>query len=201
MTCRLVVAGRTMRTVTYGAACSLDGFITGPGDALDWMHFSRDVMDVMADYMKGVDAMLMGRKTWQVAQALAADGARPPDSSSTKMQTYVFSRTLESLPDPNATLVRNDAAGFVRKLKKQSGSGICLMGGGELARSLFRADLIDEVGLNIHPVLLGGGVPMFPSPGPHVRLKLLNSRVISGGCVLVNFRVAHRRSRRAKTEG
>jgi riboflavin biosynthesis pyrimidine reductase len=66
------------------------------------------------------------------------------------------------------------------------------MGGGELARSLFDADLIDEVGLNIHPVLLGGGVPMFPTPGPHVGLELLNSRVTYGGRVLANFRVPHR---------
>jgi dihydrofolate reductase len=183
-----------MRTVTYGAACSLDGFITGPGGALDWMHFTQDVIDVMTDYMKGVDTILMGRKTWQVAQASAADGSQPSDGGLPEMQTYVFSRTLESLADPNAKLVRDDAAGFVRKLKKQSGGDICLMGGGELARSLFDADLIDEVGLNIHPVLLGGGVPMFPAPGPHVGLELLDSRVISGDCVLANFRVPHRRS-------
>ena len=183
-----------MRTVTYGAACSLDGFITGPDGALDWMYFSQDVMDVMTDYMKRVDTILMGRKTWQVAHASAADGSPPPDGGLPTMRTYVFSRTLESLATPDATLVRDDAAGFVRALKSEPGGDICLMGGGELARSLFDADLIDEVGLNIHPVLLGGGVPMFPTPGPQVGLELLDSRVIAGGCVLANFRVPHRRS-------
>ena len=185
-----------MRTVTYGAACSLDGFITGPDKALDWLHFSHDVSEVMAEYFKSIDTMLMGRKTWVDAQAMAGADAQPPDDAFSGIQTYVFSRTLDTLTDPRARLVKDDAAAFVRDLKKQPGRGICLMGGGELARSLFEADLVDEVGLNIHPILLGGGIPMFPAPGPRVSLKLLSSRVLSGGCVLANFRVQHRRARK-----
>jgi dihydrofolate reductase len=185
-----------MRTVTYGAACSLDGFIAGPDSAMDWLHYSKDVTEIMGEYFATIDTMLLGRKTWAFAQAMAAGGQEPPEEAFSGIESYVFSRTLESLPDPRAHLVRDDAADFVRNLKKQPGRGICLMGGGELARSLFEADLIDEVGLNIHPVLLGGGIPMFPAPGPRVSLKLLNSRVLSGGCVLANFRVKHRRSRK-----
>jgi dihydrofolate reductase len=184
-----------MRTVTYGAACSLDGFIAGPDSAIDWLHYSNDVTDIMAEYFKSIDTMLFGRKTWEFAQAMAAGGSPPPDEAFTGIQTYVFSRRLDRMPDPRARLVRDDAADFVRDLKKQPGRGICVMGGGELARSLFEADLIDEVGLNIHPVLLGGGTPMFPAPGPRVSLTLLESRVLAGGCVLANFKVQHRRSR------
>ena len=186
-----------MRTVTYGAACSLDGFITGPDKALDWLNYSHDVSEVMAEYFKSIDTILMGRKTWVDAQAMAAGEGQPPDDAFTGIQTYVFSRTLDTLPDPRARLVKDDAAAFLRDLKKQTGRGICVMGGGELARSLFEADLIDEVGLNIHPILLGGGIPMFPAPGPRVSLKLVSSRVLSGGCVLANFRVQHRRARKA----
>jgi dihydrofolate reductase len=186
-----------MRTVTYGAACSLDGFIAGPDKALDWLHYSKDVTDVMAEYFKSIDTILFGRKTWVDAQALAAEGPQPPEDAFKGIQSYVFSRTLETLPDPRVRLVRDDATDFVRDLKKQPGRGICVMGGGELARSLFEADLIDEVGLNIHPILLGGGIPMFPTPGPRVSLKLLSSRVLSGGCVLATFRVQHRRSRKS----
>lgn len=186
-----------MRTVTYGAACSLDGFIMGPDGSMDWLHYSKDVSEIMAEYFKSIDTMLLGRKTWAHAQAMMADGAQPPDEAFAGIQSYVFSRTLDSLPDPRAQLVRDDAAEFVRNLKKQPGRGICLMGGGELARSLFEADLIDEVGLNIQPVLLGGGIPMFPAPGPRVSLALLESRVLSGGCVLANFKVQHHRARKS----
>ena len=54
-----------MRTVTYGGACSLDGFLTGPRGEMDWLHMSADVGRIMSEYWAGVDTMLMGRKTWE----------------------------------------------------------------------------------------------------------------------------------------
>ena len=62
------------------------------------------------------------------------------------VKTYVFSRTMRESPDPNVAIIASDAADFVRGLKSQKGKGTCVMGGGELARSLFEAHLIDEVG-------------------------------------------------------
>jgi dihydrofolate reductase len=170
-----------MRTVTYGAACSLDGFIAGADGALDWLHFSKDVQDVMGAYWKTVDAVLMGRRTWEVALANGSAGA------STAVATYVCSRTLRGVP-PGVELVSADAGAFVRDLKRRPGRGICVMGGGELARSLFAAGVIDEVGLNVHPVLLGAGVPLFHDAG-RIPLELIESRVIAGGCVLSTYRV------------
>jgi dihydrofolate reductase len=176
-----------MRTVTYGGACSLDGLLTGPGGAMDWLQFSRDVQDVMAAYWATIDTVLIGRKSWEVA-ARAGGGA----SAYAGVTTYVFSRTLREVP-PGVHLVGDDAGGFVRRLKRRPGKGICLMGGGELARSLFEADVIDEVGLNIHPVLLGSGVPAFHDVGRRIPLALRESRVLAGGCVLATWRVRHRR--------
>jgi dihydrofolate reductase len=75
----------------------------------------------------------------------------------------------------------------VRSLKQQNGKDICLMGGGELARALFDEGVIDEVGLNIHPILLGSGVPMFGQSEQRVELELLESRALEGGCMLVTY--------------
>ena len=61
------------------------------------------------------------------------------------------------------------------------------MGGGELAGSLIAAGLVDEIGLNIHPILLGSGVPVFRDPGHRVRLRLAECRPLDGGCVLANY--------------
>ena len=181
-----------MRTVTYGAACSLDGFITAKDGSLDWLHFSRDVQDAMTRYWATVDTILMGRKTWDVAVAMSGGGSGGGDGEPPSMSTYVFSRTLESIAQPGATLVSEDAGEFVRKLKAKKGKGICVMGGGELARSLFDAGVIDEVGLNIHPVLLGSGVPFFRDAGK-IKLELAENRTIDGGCVLVTYRVKKRK--------
>jgi dihydrofolate reductase len=174
-----------MRTVTYGAACSLDGFIAAAGGAVDWLHFSRDVQKAMATYWATIDTVLMGRKTWDVAVAQGGG----PEGSSVGITTYVFSRTLRDVTGPGVHLVSTDPGEFVRDLKRQHGKGICVMGGGELACSLFEAGVIDEVGLNIHPILLGSGVPLFRDPGRRIALELAESRTIDGGCVLATYRV------------
>lgn len=180
-----------MRTVTYGAACSLDGFIADANDAVDWLHFSRDVTDVVAKYWATVDAMLMGRKTWAVAVAAGESEGEIGASAVGDVKTYVFSRTLTRIDRPGVTLVQDDPGEFVRRLKAQPGKGICVMGGGELACSLFNAGVIDDVGLNVHPVLLGAGVPLFRDAGRRIALELVDSRTIDGGCVLSNYRVVH----------
>jgi dihydrofolate reductase len=173
-----------MRKVTYGGAVSLDGFLAATDGAIDWLHFSKDVQQAMADYWKDVDTILMGRKTYEFA---AAQGSRYGDD----MRTCVFSRTLKSIADPGIELVAGDAVEFVRDLKQQPGGEICLMSGGELAQSLIAAGLVDRIGLNIHPILLGSGIPTFRDPGKRVNLKLTECRPIDGGCILANFEVMH----------
>jgi dihydrofolate reductase len=182
-----------MRTVTYGGAVSLDGFLAGTDGAIDWLHFSKDVQQVTADFWKDVDAVLMGRKTYVVAAAMAPRSKKKKRAAKKtpepRMRTYVFSRTLTRLDDPGAELVTSDAVAFVRDLKLKPGKRICLMGGGELAQSLLGAGLIDEVGLNIHPIVLGSGIPVFRDPGHRVKLTLVEARPIDGGCILAIYKV------------
>ena len=173
-----------MRKLTYGAAVSLDGFIAGPDEEIDWLRWSDDVTKIMADSWKGVDAMLMGRKTYEFA---ARSGGGPAGLS--KIRTYVFSRTLLEVP-PDVELVREDAVGFVRDMKAESGGDIILMGGGELAAALIAGGVVDEIGLNVHPVLLGGGVPMFPVIGRRLDLALVEARPIAKSCVLLRYAAA-----------
>lgn len=174
-----------MRKVTYGAACSLDGFIAGPSGEIDWLHFSGDVQAVMADYWSRIDVVLMGRKTWEVANAMGQGGG----GSMQGMTAYVFSRTLTHLPPSGGRLIREDAGEFVRELKAEEGKEICVLGGGELACSLLAAGVVDEVRLNIHPVLLGRGIPLFRDAG-RIALTLLENRTIEGGCILASYGVA-----------
>jgi dihydrofolate reductase len=77
----------------------------------------------------------------------------------------------------------------VRRLKAAPGKDISVFGGGDFARSLFEAGVIDEVGLNIHPVLLGSGVPLFQDPGRRIDLELMENRRMEGGCILALYRV------------
>jgi dihydrofolate reductase len=178
-----------MRKVTFGGAISLDNFIARPDHAVDWLLWCDEAAAVMADYWKNVDTILMGRKTYEVAMR----NPPPAEGDFSGIKTYVFSRTLKDV-GPGATLVRDDAVDFVRQLKHQPGKEICLMGGGELARPLFEADLIDEVGFNVHPVLLGSGIPLYHPMKRQIDLELTECRPFKNGCVYVTYRVKHKES-------
>src|SRR5687768_571659 len=98
-----------MRKVVYGGACSLDGFITGPGGSIDWIRWSEDLNDIMRDHWAATDTLIMGRKTWEFA---AAAGSGGDSASFGDVKSYVFSRTLKSIDRPGVQLVTTDAVEF-----------------------------------------------------------------------------------------
>ena len=183
-----------MRKLTLGLANSLDNYIARKDGGFDWLHWSKEVAEISAKFMKTVDALLIGRKTFEVM--LASGQTSYPGA-----KNYVFSRSkkkremlkkrlaVKKKPDRNVEIVTEDAAKFVSELKQRKGKGIVVFGGGELARSLFEADLIDEVVLNIHPVLLGSGIPLFHEMKKQIDLELLECKILKGGYLAVTYRV------------
>jgi dihydrofolate reductase len=89
------------------------------------------------------------------------------------------------------SLVSSDAVAFVSDLKSKPGKGICIMGGGLLAKALLEANLIDEIGLNIHPVILGSGIPLFHEMKQRIHLELIENRLLENGCIYAFYRVKH----------
>lgn len=176
-----------MRKVTFGGANTLDNYFARKDDAVDWLLWSDEAMRVMTDYWKTIDTILMGRKTYDVALK-QSKGKRNPYPG---IKSYVFSRTLKQRKGAAVEIVSADAAAFVRKLKSEAGKDICVMGGGDFAKTLFEADLIDEIGFNIHPVLLGSGIPVFHEMKHQIDLELLECKTFKNGCVLVTYRVKH----------
>ena len=170
-----------MRKVTFGGANSLDNYLARPDHAVDWLLWGDEAAAYMAEYWKTIDTVVMGRKTYEVALRSGQGGGGYPG-----VKNYVCSRTL---PEGGGVTVVRDAVPFLRDLKRQDGKDICLMGGGELARSLFEAGLIDEIGFNIHPVLLGSGIPLFHPMSRQIDLELLECRPFKNGCVYVTYRV------------
>ena len=123
----------------------------------------------------------MGRKTYEIALTQRAGmGSGPPG-----MKTYVLSRSWTQDPDRDrdVEIISRDAVEFVEELRQREGKDICVMGGGELAKPLLEAGLIDEITLNIHPVLLGSGVPLFRGLGRQIDLELLDCQPFQNGCI------------------
>jgi dihydrofolate reductase len=174
-----------MRKITFGGGTSLDNYLARPDHAVDWLLWGEEAAEVASGYWETIDTVLMGRKTFEVAVRNGLSAGYPG------VKNYVFSRTITGDYGGDVIIVREDAVRYVADLKQQNGKDICLMGGGELAKSLLEADLVDEVGFNIHPVLLGAGIPVLHRMGRQIDLELLECRPFKNGCVYVIYRVKH----------
>jgi dihydrofolate reductase len=190
----LIGGAHAMRKVKYFVANSLDGFIARRDGAVDWLFM--DGTDYgMAEFFKSIDAVLLGRKTYEIAFSHSRKPKRKSKSEKAKgkrasgMRSYVFSRTLKEAPDERVTIISENAGEAVRHLKNGAGKDIWLMGGGELARSLFAERVVDEIGLAVHPVLLGSGIPLFPDIGRQIDLELIDCKPHQNGVVQVAYRV------------
>ena len=157
-----------MRSLRYSVAASLDGYIAGPNGEFDWIVADPEI-DFEAMYA-GVSGLVMGRKSYEISLSTGF-GDGPP------LPVYVYSRTLPEGVRNNVTFAR-DAVPHVRALKSASdGKPLWLWGGGDLFRQLAEANLVDIVEVAIIPILLGGGIPLLPTPGPRLRLELRSHRL------------------------
>lgn len=173
-----------MRKVTFGVASSLDNYIARIDGTVDWILGGDEANSAMTEFWKNIDAVVIGRKTYEPVLKSGTPFPTFPGG-----RNYVLSRTLKGISDKNVEIIREDAVEFVRKLKMEKGKDIFIMGGGLLARPLFEANLIDEVRVNIHPVMLGSGIPLFHKMSHQIDLELIECKPYKNGCVSVTYRV------------
>jgi dihydrofolate reductase len=173
-----------MRNVIFGGANTLDNYIAAKKDSIDWIRHTDEVNDIMRDYRKRIDTVIMGRRTWEIAMKGGSGGG------SKGIMSYVCSRTLKKIPGKKVELAP-DAVSLVKRLKSEEGKDITVMGGSLIGKSLFEAGLIDEFGVSVHPVLLGSGIPLFAEMDRRIDLELLECRQMKNGCVFLNYRVLH----------
>lgn len=161
---------------------SLDGYIAGrEGD----MSFLSSVEAEGEDYgyntfIKGVDAVIMGRKTFD--WVLAQTGSLP---HSDKLTIVVTHRPLPEMP--NLRSFSGDLGELVNGLKNQSGNTIYVDGGASVVDELVRKRLIDEIIVSVIPVLLGGGTRLFDELNVLETLNLIHSKAYPSGLVQLTY--------------
>jgi dihydrofolate reductase len=172
-----------MRKVILAVAVSLDSFIEGPNGEYDWCLTDQDYG--MSDFMKRVDTLFMGRRTYEMSLAI---GGHPPGFP--KFKEYIFSTTLDGVKK-DATLIKGDINRQVEKIKNEKGKDIWLFGGASLTSSLMNLGLVDEMWLAIHPILLGAGKPLFSNIRERINLKLLDTKTYNTGLVSAVYEIVH----------
>jgi dihydrofolate reductase len=178
----------TMRKVVLGLGISLDGYIARRDGSVDFLFMPKDYS--MAPFFKTIDIAIMGRKTWEVALKM---GGSFGGSSTT---SYVMSGSQPPGERGCVIFTNQTPAALVAKIRKHRGKDIWLMGGGELARDFLKADLVDELYLGIVPVLLGAGLPLFPSGFPQRDFALLENKTFSRGLIALKYRRLRTRTKR-----
>ena len=169
-----------MRRIRYFVAASLDGYIAGPNGEVDWITVNSEI-DFNAVFRQ-FDTILVGRRTFEV-MASAGRAVMPG------MKTIVFSTTLRGQDYPDVSIVANDPIETLAALKAGPGKDICLFGGGSLFRSLSEAGIVDTVEVSVMPVLLGGGIPLLPSPASRINLALRAHKIYKSGIVSLEYAV------------
>lgn len=187
-----------MRELTYYIGVTLDGFIAGPADEVDFYPVTPAFAEMMGTELADIqpafvradrggvdepltrfDTVLMGRRTYEPALQM---GITDPYS---QLRTVVFSTTREDPGEPNVEIVRTDPVARVRELKAEPGLGIYLAGGAVLAGVLL--DEIDRLIVKKYPVIAGSGIPMVSHSFAPTQFSLEQVRSFDNGCVVLEY--------------
>jgi dihydrofolate reductase len=177
-----------MRRILVSNLISLDGFYEGPNDEIDFFVIDQEFLAYAAAMLDSVDTILFGRKTYQHMAAYWPTA--PADAVAQKMNSLpkiVFSKTLQKADWNNSRLAKDDLVEEVNKLKQGPGGDMVVLGSATLASQLLQLGLIDEYRVLINPVLIGSGKPLFRGITERIKVKLLATRSLASGMVILSY--------------
>jgi dihydrofolate reductase len=182
-----------MRKVVASEFVSLDGVVESP-EKWHFPYFNDQMGDAIGTAMAASDAMLMGRVLYEEWAAFWPDqdpDENPVAARMNGVRKYVVSTTLEEpLEWQNSTLIGDNVAEEISKLKEQPGKDISISGSPTLVRSLLQEGLLDELRLMLHPIVVGSGKRLFEDGGDQKALQLLDSKTFSTGVLYLTYQPA-----------
>ena len=195
---------KDMRRIVVFMSLSLDGVMQAPGRPDEdrrggfehggWAtpYADPEMGKAAGQSMATTGGLLFGRRTYEDFYGVWPNRTDNPFTEVLNISPkFVVSRTLQApLPWMNSTLLKGDAADSVATLKKEPGKDLVILGSGELVRSLMRSNLVDELTLLIHPLILGGGQRLFTESGSFAPLKLVDSKTTTTGVIISVYQPA-----------
>lgn len=168
-----------MRKIILFIASSLDGYIAREDGSVDWLFTDADYG--YKKFYAAVDTVIMGRKTYE--KSLEFEKGPYKDK-----KCYVFTRNRKLKEIKNFEFV-NEVVRFSEKLLKLKGSDIWLVGGSNIISIFLNNDLLDEIIVYIHPIILGNGILLFKNIKQDVKLKFVNTKSYKSGLVQLHYKV------------
>jgi dihydrofolate reductase len=185
-----------MRKVLLSNLVTLDGFFAGPKGELDWHIVDEEFNQYAIDLLSKVDALLFGRVTYQLMADYWPAAATNPSTPKSDVEIadkmnnlpkIVFSKTLKEVKWNNSRLVKDNIAEEISKMKQQPGKDMVIFGSGSIVSTLMQHGLIDEYRIIVNPIVLGKGNPLFKGIKDKHNLKLLKTKVLGSGVVILYY--------------
>jgi dihydrofolate reductase len=178
---------------------SLDGFIAGPNEEMDWVIVDEEMGKYEDDAVSAADTLLLGRVTYQ---SFAGSWPFVPDNPQVSegekayarkvnaLRKIVFSTTLPAAEWHNSLLLREVQPEAITKLKQESAGNMLIYGSASIVQNLTNSGLIDEYQLLVHPVVLGSGKPLFKDIQDRWNLQLIQTKTFPSGVVGLYYQPA-----------
>jgi dihydrofolate reductase len=185
-----------MKKVVVFMHVSLDGFVAGPNGEMDWINVDEELFDYAGQRTTEADTALYGRVTYQMMEGYWPTAADQPNATKhdiehstwyNKVHKVVVSKTMQGASLPRTTIVSDNVAGEISKLKQGAGKEIVIFGSPSVVHILEVADLINDYWLFINPILIGQGIPMFKDLKDRASLQLVTSHILSSGVVCLHY--------------
>lgn len=184
---------------------SVDGVYQGPGGPDEdrrngferggWTAaFADEEMGpFLISMFERADALLLGRRTWEIWEPYwPKHDDNPFGHRINVLPKYVPSTTLKDPTWQNTHVMSGDVEAAIRELKQQTGRELQVHGSGVLLRWLLERDLVDELNLRLHPVVVGDGLRLFPDHGQSHHMEVVESHQMPGGVTILTYRLAGR---------
>jgi dihydrofolate reductase len=181
-----------MRKVTVFNFITLNGFFKGPNEDISWHKHGDEESAFAAEGSKSGSALLFGRVTFQMMEGywptpMAKQSSPEVAEGMNASEKIVFSKTLKSTNWKNSRIVRDNPIDEVKRLKKEKGNDLTVLGSGSIVTQLAENNLIDTYMLMVDPVVLGEGTPIFHGIKRQPDLKLIDTRKFKSGVVLLTY--------------
>jgi dihydrofolate reductase len=189
------INGASRRIISFMHA-SLDGFVAGLNGEMNWITMDDEIFEDAIALAAATDIALYGRNTYEMMESYWPSVLKSPEATKNELRhanwvenvnKIVFSTSLEKAEWNNTKLIKKNIVQEMVKLKQQPGSNMMIFGSPRLTHSFMQMGLIDEYRINVNPVVLGKGIPLFKDANDRINLRLLKAKTFESGVIGLHY--------------